>query len=274
MHVDAYLERIGVKGPLAPDLASLRVLHRAHLMTIPYENLDVQLGRRVTLDRSNIFRKIVERRRGGWCYEMNGLFGWALEQLGFRVTRVAGAVMREAFGDASVGNHLVLKVELDEGLYLADVGFGDGSIDPIRIAPGEFTAQGFAFALSRAGDGWWRLRNHPKGGARSFDFTLNPADEALFAERCDWLQTSELSPFVQNVACQRYTPQGLSVLRGRVLRRISGETVTETLLNNAGEFMSILDREFSLDVPEAVSLWPKIRDRHAALFPENDDRGE
>jgi N-hydroxyarylamine O-acetyltransferase len=77
----------------------------------------------------------VTRRRGGWCYEMNGLMDWALREIGFKVTRMAGGVMRASVGDGVVGNHLVLKVDLDRP-YLADVGFGDGLVEPIPIEPG------------------------------------------------------------------------------------------------------------------------------------------
>ncbi|MDE2134179.1 MAG: arylamine N-acetyltransferase [Alphaproteobacteria bacterium] len=268
MHIDAYLERIAFAGPVRPDLATLTALHHAHLQAIPYENLDVQLGRPVTIERAPIFDKMVARRRGGWCYEMNGLFGWALAELGFRVTRSAGAVMREVSGDASIGNHLVLKVELEEGLYLADVGFGDGPIDPIRIESGRFSSRGFGFALSRESGGWWRLHNHKGGGAASFDFNLAPADEALLARKCDWLQSNEESVFVQNAVCQRYTADGLAILRGRVLRTLTPLGHTDRLIAGAGEYVSVLDEVFALPLPEAAALWPKICARHEALMAQ------
>src|SRR5580692_6895353 len=142
MDVDAYLERIGLtERPLA-TLAGLTALHRAHLLAIPYDALDIQLGRPVTIERPAIYEKIVGRRRGGWCYEMNGIFGWALGQLGFRVTRATGAVTVSDNREANIGNHLVLRVELDEGLYLADVGLGQGPRDPVRIAEGAYQAGG------------------------------------------------------------------------------------------------------------------------------------
>jgi len=265
-HVDHYLERIGVSGPLVPNLATLRALHRAHLTSISYENMDVQLGRPVTIEIPAIYEKIVVNKRGGWCYEMNGIFGWALKKLGFRVTRATGSVMRKVMGDASNGNHLVLRVELDEGLYLADVGFGDGPIEPIRVAPGKFTAHGFAFDLTQVDENWWRLHNHPRGGAPSFDFNLASADEALFAAKCDWLQTAQGSTFVQNAVCQRFTPAGISILRGRTVRRIVGENSSDILIDSADEFMTILEDEFALQIPEARTLWPKICARHDELF--------
>ncbi len=266
MNLDAYLDRIGLSERPPADLEGLRVLHRAHLRAIPYENLDVQLGREVTIERPAIFAKIVGRGRGGWCYEMNGLLGWALGALGFRVTRVAGAVMREAQGDAVVGNHLVLKVELDEGLYLADVGFGDGPLEPVRVRPGPFSAGGFSFALTRLDETWWRLHNHPQGGAPSFDFTLDAADEALLAQRCAELQTADWSPFVQNLVCQRHMPDGLIILRGRVVRTVTPAGHTDRILNSEDEFVRFLDEAFALDVSGAAALWPKLCARHDALF--------
>jgi len=266
MHVDAYLERIAYDGPVQADLATLTALHRAHLRAIPYENFDVQLGRPVTIERAPIFEKMVTRRRGGWCYEMNGLFGWALTELGFNVTRSAGAVMREVSGDNAIGNHLVLKIELEEGIYLGDVGFGDGPLDPIRVAPGPFTSHGFGFALSRAPHGWWRLHNHKWGGAPSFDFNLAPADESLLAKKCEWLQTAPDSVFVQNTVCQRHTTDGLAILRGRVLRALTPAGHADRLVTDAEDYVAVLDKVFGLRLPDAASLWPQICARHEALF--------
>jgi N-hydroxyarylamine O-acetyltransferase len=266
MNIEAYLARIGLREPVEPDLEGLRALHRAHLLAIPYENLDVQLGRPVTIARPPIFDKIVTRRRGGWCYEMNGLLGWALGELGFKVTRATGAVMREAAGEVNAGNHLVLKVELDDGLYLADVGFGDGPLEPIRVTEGAFSDGRFDFALSRADGDWWRFHNQPLGGAESFDFHLEPADEALLAEKCAFLQTSEASPFVQNLVCQRHTENGVSILRGRVLKSVTPNGAAERLVESEREWIAVLGDVFALDVPEAATLWPKICARHEALF--------
>jgi N-hydroxyarylamine O-acetyltransferase len=266
VNVQAYLDRIGVTGSIPVNLDGMRRVHRAHLLAIPYDNLDVQLGRNVTTAIAPIYQKIVEQGRGGWCYEMNGLLGWALRELAFDVTRCAGGVMRETMGEFMVGNHLVLRVALPEGVYLADVGFGDGPLDPIRVAPGDFTDGRFRFALSQPEGDWWRFHNHPYGGAKSFDFRLAEASEPLLAEKCAFLQTSEQSPFVQNLVCQRHTPDGLTILRGRTLRKIRPDGQEEQLLESADELLFVLKNEFGLDVPEAATLWPKIVERHAALF--------
>jgi N-hydroxyarylamine O-acetyltransferase len=268
MNLDAYLARIAYDGPMRQDLATLTALHRAHLRAIPYENLDVQLGRPVTIERPAIFDKIVTRGRGGWCYEMNGLFGWALAEMGFKVTRSAGAVMREVRGDEVIGNHLVLKVELEEGVYLADVGFGDGPLDPIAVKEGPFGSQGFEFRLSRLDERWWRFHNHEAGGAPSFDFDLTPADERVLAERCFWLQSAPDSNFVQNAVLQRHKPDGLWLMRGRVLRHVVPNEQKDWLVESAPEYVGVLSEVFGLHVHEAADLWPKICARHELLEEE------
>ena len=117
-----------------PRTTACAAIMRAHVASIPFENLDVQLGRPITGDLDEIFAKLVERRRGGWCYEQNGLLGWALETIGFEVTRVAGGVMRADAGDAVLGNHLALVVTLDQP-WLVDAGFGGSLAEPIALAP-------------------------------------------------------------------------------------------------------------------------------------------
>ncbi len=265
MELAAYLRRIGFEGVARPDLATLKAIHRLHLLAIPYENLDVQLGRPLTIDPADAFEKIVGRGRGGWCYEMNGLLGWALGEIGFDVTRAAGAVARAVLGDAQLGNHLVLRVELDEP-WLADVGFGDGPLGPFRIAPGQFSSHIFPFGLAQIEDGWWRLTNHPRGGAPSFDFRPEAADEAVLAERSNWLQTSPQSPFVQNAVVQRQRPDGLAILRGKTLKILTRDATEARDLASAAEYAQVLSEVFGLDVPEAAGLWPAICARHEALF--------
>lgn len=271
MDLKAYLDRIRYDGPLRRDGATLAALHRAHLRAIPYENLDVQFGRPLTTAIAPIFDKIVTRRRGGWCYEMNGLFGWALSELGFRLTRCAGAVLRAERGSEAIGNHLVLKVTLDEGVFLADVGFGDGPLDPIFVVSGPFASHGFEFALSRLEeDGWWRLHHHALGGVTSFDFTLQPADEALLAERSLWLQSAASSPFVQNAVLQHHFDGGIWQMRGRVLRRTTPAGREDHVVADAAEYVGILAEIFDLALPDAAELWPKICARHEQLQREQD----
>jgi N-hydroxyarylamine O-acetyltransferase len=262
----AYLERIRFEGAPQVDLDTLRRLHVGHLRSIPYENVDVALGRGSSRDLEVIFDKLVTRRRGGWCYEMCGLLAWALDEIGFEVTRLAGGVERVVRGDSAVGNHLVLLVNLDRP-YLCDVGFGDGLLEPVELEPGVVRQTFLEFRLEQLdvgqnGGAWWRLHNHAEGAASSFDFQLNRADEALLDERCLWLQTSPESMFVQNVVCQRHVPDGLVMLRGKVLKRVTVHGVTRRELGSPAELVETLAGVFDLDLPEAATLWPAIEARH------------
>lgn len=266
MDIETYLARINLPSPPEPTLSGLKRLHRAHLLAVPFENLEVQLGRRVGTALPPIYEKIVENRRGGWCYEMNGLFGWALSELGFRVTRLAGGVMRSSLGEAQVGNHLVLRVDLDEGPVFADVGFGSGPIEPFAIAPRSFMSHGFPYSLSRADGDYWRMTEHRGGNAFSYDVKPVPADEALLSQKCEWLQDAPESPFVQNLVVQKHTAEGVTTLRGRVLKHFANDAcVDERLIASAGDLVATLRREFDLDVPEAATLWGRIVERHLAV---------
>jgi N-hydroxyarylamine O-acetyltransferase len=272
--IDDYLKRIGIRQRPLPNLAGLTAVHRAHMTSIPYENIDVQLGRPVTISVAAAWDKIVSGGRGGWCYEMNGLLGYALGELGFDVTRLSGAVMREVRGDLALCNHLLNKVVLDGGVYIADAGFGEGSFDPVRLMPGDFQSNGFKFSLSQEDGGLWRMHKFLPEQRRSFDFTLDPADEAGFASRCSELQTASDSPFVQNLLCYRHFEGGYNHLLGRVLRKVESTDsvyraeVSERLVEDELDLLSILKDAFHLDVPEAASLWPKIMARHEVVVRE------
>lgn len=266
MNLAAYLARIGFDGTPRPDLATLKAVHFAHLRAIPYENFDVRLQRPGGIDPGAGFDKLVTRRRGGWCYEMNGVLGAALDEIGFSVTRLAGAVMRGERGDEVIGNHLVLKVDLEGRSWLADVGLGDGILEPIPLVEGPHHVVGYDFRLERLDAAWWRLHNHDMGGARHFDFTLEPADPQRLARMCQWLGASPDSIFTQATLAYRFTPQGWVVLLGRVLRRIQPGTRSDTLIESADDLVATLKREFDLDLPEAASLWPAIRAKHDELY--------
>ena len=266
MDLKAYFGRIGYVGEPRTDLATLHALHRAHLLAIPYENLDIQLGRLVGLDAQAAFDKIVTRGRGGWCYEMNSLFAAVLEEIGFKVTRVAGAVMREAMGDIVLGNHLVLLVSVDGEPWIADVGLGDGSLDPFVLRAGPFSVEGYRFGLARLDRMWWRFQNHQQSNARSFDFIPEPSLPGVLAAHCEWQQTAPESTFVMNLVVQRFTGQEILQLHGRVLRSVRPDSQRERVLASADDLLRVLDRQFGLDVPEAATLWPRIVARHEALF--------
>jgi len=253
MDLTAYLHRIGYEGPLVPNFNTLRALHRAHAMAIPYENFDVQLKRPMTIDPHAAFEKLIDRERGGWCYEMNGVFGLVLKEMGFDVTRFS------ADGSAA-HSHLFLTVNLQGITYVCDVGFSDGPIEPYPVIEGPFTQDGFEFRLENEASGRWRMYNHRFGAAPSFLAGL--PDEAAMEHRCQWLQTAPDSLFVKHALVFHRTREGIGSLIDRTLRTITPNETKRIVIDSADEYVATLKTRFALDLPEAATLWPVICARH------------
>ena len=270
-NLENYLERIGYDGTPSSNLETLRAVHRRHLLSITYENIDVQLGVPLDTDPAKAYDKLVNRRRGGWCYEMNGVLGWALEEIGFDITRVAGGVARALRGDDAIGNHLVLLADRAER-WVVDAGFGDGFLAPIPLRDHHFTERGFTFHLERRDDGFWRLNHHQFGAVPSFDFTEAPADMQLLRQQCEMLQTSPESPFVRALVCQRFTEAGYEIQTGIVAKSVSPTEAVRTTFNSFEQFEERLVTVFDLDLPQrdARQLWERAEASHAELFPAAD----
>jgi len=208
-----------------------------------------------------MFDKMVTGRRGGWCYEMNGLFAWALRELGFSVTLLSSAVNREVQGDNAERNHLVLLVQLERP-YLVDVGFGNGFLHPLPLEPGVHR-QGFLDYQLAYRDGRWTFANHAYGGP-GYDFTLQPHRLADFAGKSHELQTSPESGFVRVVVCHRFAPEGLLSLRGAILRTVTAAGARDETIEDEGAYHRLLRERFDLNLPEAeVSrLWQIVWQKH------------
>lgn len=271
MQLGDYFERIAWSGSKTPELDTLGALLRAHNHTVPFENLDVQLGNTLTTSVEDAYDKIVNEGRGGWCYEQNGLFGWALSQLGFDVQRVAASVMRASRGPVSNANHLALLVSLpdDNARWLVDVGFGGSLLHPVPLREGAHYHAPFTVGLRQLDDAHWQFWESLDDGEFSFDFEHVPADERALSDRCQYLQTSPDSGFVQNFVCQLRRPDSHIALRGRVLTLITSNGKRQRLLSSADELVTILSEEFNLLAPEAASLWDRICVRHDEFAAQN-----
>ncbi|QEL24751.1 arylamine N-acetyltransferase [Bosea sp. F3-2] len=256
--LDAYLARIGIDRPVSLDLQSLSRLHYAHLMTFTWEALDAFMGWPSSITPASAFAKMVEGRRGGWCYEMNGLFGAALDALGFRVTRLCGGVKREELGDVAIGNHLTLRVDLDRP-YLAEVGVADAIIEPVPLAVGPISQRGFDFSIAPAEDGWLRFNNHPHGIAPSFDFRADHSDEAAMAATHGWLMQDPGSPFTNALAVLRHTADGYVALQNDRLRSVTPGSVREQRITSADHLADTFETVFDLDVPQSTQVWDRIQ---------------
>lgn len=268
MQLQAYFDRIGYRGDARPNLLSLRDVLQAHVCSVPFENLDVHLGRPLTTDVDHCYEKIVDKGRGGWCYEQNGLFGWALAQMGFEVTRVAAAVMRQDRGDDSAANHLCLLANCpgSSQTYLADVGFGGSMFHPIELVEAEYSQAPFHIGLRQLEDGDWRFWEDLGDGEFSYDFAPEAASEDALADKCEVLQTDPKSGFVLNLVAQlRGHDQHMS-LRGRVLRIATADGTTTRTLASASELVATLADVFHLHMPQVADLWPRVKARHDELF--------
>ncbi len=241
----AYLDRIAYSGPTQPTAGTLAALHRAHMLTVPFENLDLHLGRRNVLDPDHVFDKIVRRRRGGWCFELNGLFALLLEHLGYTVTRCAAAVVLSEPPTPDFA-HLTLRVDLDEP-WIADVGFGDSFTAPLRLDdPGDQIRDGQTYRLERS-DGRVTLLQE---GTRQYAFTLTPRRMPEFQGMCDALQTPP-GHFTDAPICSLLTEDGRVSLAGMRLITTTSAGRVERELADEGERAAVLLETFGVDLDGA-----------------------
>lgn len=175
MHVDAYLERIGYHGPLSPTAETLRRLHVAHLLSVPFENLSIHWKEPIQLDDEALFEKVVTRRRGGFCYELNGLFAALLRALGFEVTMLSAGVYGAAGNFSPDYDHMALLVTLEDR-WLADVGFGDSFREPLRLGERSEQVEGdLAYRIEETADGRLLLARREEDGPWKTQFRFSLA---------------------------------------------------------------------------------------------------
>jgi N-hydroxyarylamine O-acetyltransferase len=216
LDLGAYLDRIGDDGPRDPGVATLTRLHRAHVAAIPFENLDIMLGRAVSVDLTSVQAKLVGRRRGGYCYEHATLFGAVLQRLGYRVDRLL-ARTGDPLEHPRPRSHMVLRVETRDGPWLADVGFGSGLLAPLPLTEGGPHRQGaWEYELRRGPDTAWRLREHDGAGWTTIQtFTEEPQYPVDVEVANHNTATSPGSPFVRQPIVVRKDETSVRRLLGR-----------------------------------------------------------
>ena len=276
----AYLDRIGAARPQRPDAASLRALHRAHLLAVPFENLSIALGEPISLEAGDLLRKVVTDRRGGFCYELNGAFALLLESLGFGVRRVAAAV----FGTGNPGpplDHLALLVDVpgDRDPWLADVGFGSHSQYPLRFTSRQPQPDpAGTFQLADAGgtdidstaiDGALASADVDVllDGQPQYRVERRTRSLADFVPMCWWQQTSPRSHFTQSTICSRLTPDGRVSLSGRTLIQTRGGTRTEQELDSDAAVLAAYREHFGITLDRVPVAQPPAAQPPAAQPP-------
>jgi len=242
-----YLTRLDLTMAEASlDAAGLARLQDAHLRHVPFENLSIHLGERISLEEDDIVTKLVDRCRGGFCYEMNGGFAALLEALGFDVTLLEGRVYKD--GQPGIHfDHLCLRVDLDRP-YLADVGFGASFALPLRLdthADQQDPNGTFRIVPTDGEDGWFDL---VRDGTAQFRFSLEPHELADFADGCEYHQTSPDSHFTQNSLCSLPTVDGRSTIAGRLLVTRSGAERSERTVDDDAELLALYRDLFGVEL--------------------------
>jgi N-hydroxyarylamine O-acetyltransferase len=249
MDTHAYLRRIDYTGSLSPTAESLRQLQVAHLLTVPFENLSIHWGEPIVLDDNSLFEKIVVRRRGGFCYELNGLFAALLRELGFEVIMLSAEVASPEGVFGPEFDHMALLVSLRE-CWLVDVGFGDSFREPLLLDTEDDQLQGDrAYRVIKEKD---RLtvfqRDADAEWKAQYRFGLQPHTYSDYAEMCHYHQTSPQSHFTRQRICSLATPVGrLTLSDKRLITTFKGGVREERLLNNEKEYLEVLREFFGIE---------------------------
>jgi N-hydroxyarylamine O-acetyltransferase len=268
--LDGYFRRIGFDGQARPDLKTLLALHARHAAAIPFEAIDPLIGRPARLDLDSLQAKLVRGRRGGYCFEHNTLFKAALEAIGFRVTGLAGRVAWMGNG-APLGprSHMLLLVDLAEGPYLADVGFGAHLLDaPLRFAPDLEQKTAWAlYRVERDGDDFALAARHGEGWRRAYVFDLAPQLPADY-DMANWYTSTHAdSLFTHVLIAERLTAEvRLNLVNTWLTEKWRDGRVVERTLASAAELGQVLDELFGIDPPEPVGrLFTRITSAAEAI---------
>ncbi|XP_037339707.1 arylamine N-acetyltransferase, pineal gland isozyme NAT-10-like [Pungitius pungitius] len=235
MKLEEYFERIGFHGSFDKlDLATLKLIHKQHVMSVPFENLSIHCGEKNVMDLEATFNKIVRRHRGGWCLENNFLFGWVLREMGYDTTSLGSRVFNNVLNDfAPLDNHFINKVVIDGKAYITDVSFGLSFQlwEPLELVSGMDQPQApGVFRLMDQGDVWVLEKTGRKPDVlnpefaksslvnrnetnQMYSFTLVPREAEHFLEINHKLQ-NETSLFTNKSICSLQTPTGFKALIG------------------------------------------------------------
>lgn len=246
LDVRSYLARIGYSGAIEPTAETLRTLHRVHMISVPFENLDISLRRKIEIDEDAVLRKVVERRRGGFCYELNGAFAALLRALGFQVTLLSARVARADGEEGPEFDHLTLRVDLEQP-WLADVGFGESFLEPLRMTAGaEQSDPAGVFRLIQEGHRWHMQKSETGGWKAQYSFSLQPHRLEDFVGMCRHHQTSPESSFTQKRICSRATPEGRITLSEMKLITTDKGRRDERNLISPAEWITTLQEQFGI----------------------------
>jgi N-hydroxyarylamine O-acetyltransferase len=252
LDLDAYLARVGLAGELPPTLPTLRALVRAHVLSIPFENLEIVLGRPVLLGVEDLQTKLVRSPRGGYCYEHVSLFAAVLERLGFEAAGLAARV-QVGRGTLRPASHALLRVRVPgvEREWICDVGFGEGQLEPVELADGaETTGEKWAFRLERlesdGGERWLLRALRPDGPADMHVFGLDRRYAVDYLVLNHYISTHPRSPFTGRLVVQGVRPGARHVLHDTTLTTSRTDGAVETVRLEPGEVPKTLEEVYGI----------------------------
>jgi N-hydroxyarylamine O-acetyltransferase len=249
MDTEKYLQRIGIENLVIPvNAESLRKLQKRHLLNVPFENLDIHWKRPILLDTSKFFQKVVEEKRGGFCYELNGLFNEFLGELGFQTRLVSARVSDGQGGFSREYDHLAIIVEIGEAEYLADVGFGAFTAEPLSLtADTEQTDETGTFVVKSYDEDYLEVAKKGADAWQSeYIFNSTGRNLAEFSEMCRFHQTSPESHFTRGKVCSLMLENGRKTLTDKKFIETRNGEKSETDVSSEEEFDEILAREFNI----------------------------
>ena len=252
MDTTRYLQRLNYEGSTAPTAETLRQLHLAHLQNVPFENLSIHSNEPIVLEDQALFEKIVGRRRGGFCYELNGLFAGLLRALGFDVVMLSARVANANGEFGPDFDHMTLMVTAPDApqiRWLADVGFGDCFNEPLLLDSRRAQQQGArAYRIDAAEDHLVLMQREAEGEWKSqYRFTLAAHEYPEYAAMCHYHQTSPQSHFTKARVCTRATPAGrITLSELRFITTVNGER-QERSLDDESAFQSVLREQFGIE---------------------------
>jgi N-hydroxyarylamine O-acetyltransferase len=254
--IDAYLDRVGLVGPLDPSVHTLRRLHRAHLAAITFENLDAAMGREIALDLTSLQDKLIRRARGGYCHEHNLLFGAVLEALGFRVRRLLARVCLEN-GKVLPRGHAALLVTIDDQTWLADVGYGGhGPLAPTPLVADAIVHCGaWRHRLTQRGNEWTLQAGRPGHWVDLYTIGDTTFRQADFEMASYFTATHPSSPFATSVIVQRISDDVRYALHGRELTVDRPDGASQRLLIRPDQLARVLECTFGIRLdPDELNI--------------------
>lgn len=252
MKTEKYLQRIGVEqSNFVPNLENLKRLQRQHLLSIPFENLDIHWKKPIDLKGESLYRKIVDSKRGGFCYELNGLFFELLQNLGYESKRISARVSDGKGNFGQEFDHLAIITRIEGEDYLVDVGFGDFFAEPIKFAlDEEQTDVNGTFLIKRFDENFFEVtKKREESFISQYIFTLRERRLSEFEDMCLFHQTSPDSHFTRNKVCSLMLNGGRKTLTDKRFITTKANHKEEVKINSEKEFEEILEREFGLKLP-------------------------